>query len=199
MFIQIVRGKVKDGAAMLAASDEWMAELKPGATGYLGSTEGVADDGTFVAVVRFESQAAAQANSDRPEQAAWFEKTSQLFDGPVTFYDCPTVETTMGGGSDDAGFVQLMIYTPSDADTLIAMTKEFEKLAPMRPDIIGGTTAVATDGTFIDTNYFTSEAEARAAEKQPMTPEVQGLMERFGELAGSVEFIDLSSPRMHSA
>jgi hypothetical protein len=58
---------------------------------------------------------------------------------------------------------------------------------------------VATDGTVIDTNYFTSEAEARAAEKQPMSPEVQKVMESFGELTGPVEFIDLSSPRMFSA
>ena len=199
MFIQVIRAKVKDAAAMRAAGQEWMKELKPGAKGFLGSTEGVTSDGEFVAVVRFESEEAARANSERPEQGAWMEKTSQLFEGDVKFYDCPRVETTMGGGSDDAGFVQLMIYKPSDAEAVLTMSKEFEKLGAMRPDIIGGTTAVATDGTFIDTNYFKSEAEARTAEKQPMTPEVQGLMERFGELAGPVEFIDLSDPWMYSA
>lgn len=199
MFIQVIRGKVKDVAAMRSAAEEWKSELQPGAVGFLGSTEGVAADGTFVAVARFESEEAARANSDRPEQGTWWEKTSKLFDGDVTFYDCPRVETIMGGGSDDAGFVQVMVYKPNDVDELLSMSKEFEKLAPMRPDILGGTTAVATDGTMIDMNYFTSEAEARVAEKQPMTPEIQQLMDRFGQLAGPVEFIDLTDPWMYSA
>jgi hypothetical protein len=199
MFIQVMRGKVKDAAAVRAASEEWEAKLKSGATGYLGTTEGVAKDGTFVAIVRFESEEAAKANSDRPEQGAWWEETSKLFEGDVTFYDCPRVETFQGGGSDDAGFVQVMVYKPGDVDAVLEMSKEFEKISPMRPDILGGTTAVASDGTMIDTNYFTTEAEARAGESQMMTPEVQQIMDRFGQLAGPVEFIDLSDPRMSSA
>lgn len=199
MFIQVIRGKTKDAAAMRAAADEWMTELKPGAKGFLGATEGVAADGTFVAVARFESEDAARANSDRPEQGAWWEKTSKLFDGDVTFYDCPRIETFQGGGSDDAGFVQVMVYKPSDVDAILEMAKEFEKIAPMRPDILGGTTAVANNGTVIDTNYFTSEAEARAGESQMMTPEVEKIIERFQTLTGEIEFIDLSDPWMYSA
>lgn len=199
MFIQVIRGKVSDAQAMREAADRWNAELKPGATGFLGATQGIAADGTFVTVARFESEAAAQANSERPEHGAWWKNTSTLFDPGATFYDCPRVEASMGGGSDEAGFVQLMIYNPSDADAALAMGEEFEKLGAMRPDIIGGTTAVATDGTFIDTNYFTSEAEARAAEKQPMMRDVQALMDRFAAIAGPVEFIDLSDPWLVSA
>ena len=199
MFIQVVRGKVKDAAATRAASQEWQSELAPGAKGFLGATEGVAADGTFVAIVRFESEAAARANSVRPEQGAWFEKASKSFEGDVTFYDCPRVETFQGGGSDDAGFVQVMVYKPSDVGAVLEMSKEFEKIAQMRPDILGGTTAIANDGTVIDTNYFTSEAEARAGESQMMTPEVQDIMDRFGRLTGEIQFIDLTDPWMHSA
>ncbi len=199
MFIQVIHGKVKDADAVQPALEEWQKELKPGATGYLGSTAGVASDGTFLGVVRFESEEAAKANSDRPEQGAWFARMSEHIDGEPTFYNCPRVETFMGGGSDDAGFVQVMVYKPSDVDKVLELAKNFEKMAGMRPDILGGTTAVATDGTVIDTNYFTSEAEARVAEKQPMTPEVQELMQGFGELTGPVEFIDLSKPLMYSA
>jgi hypothetical protein len=163
-------------------------------------TNGVTNDGTFVAVVRFEDEASAQANSDRPEQGAWFEKVSQHFDGEATFYNCPNVDLIMGGGSDDAGFVQIMVYKVKDVAGARALGQEFSKLGAMRPDIIGGTSASTADGTFVDTNYFTSEAEARAAEKQPMMPEVQQLMNRFGELVvGETEFLDLSSPRMYSA
>jgi hypothetical protein len=200
MFIQVVRGKTKDAEGMLAASKRWQDEVAPGAKGYLGSTDGVASDGTFVAVVRFEDEASARASSERPEQGAWWEETSKLFDGQATFYDCPNVDTIMGGGSDDAGFVQVMIYKTSDPDAARALGQEFSKLGAMRPDIIGGTSASTADGTFVDTNYFTSEAEARQAEKQPMMPEVQSLMDRFGKLVdGETEFIDLSQPRFHSA
>ncbi|MEX2394596.1 MAG: hypothetical protein WD826_08970 [Actinomycetota bacterium] len=200
MFIQVVRGKVKDAGAAHAVGEQWQRDLAPGAKGYLGSTSGVAADGTYVVVVRFEDESSARANSDRPEQTAWSQEMSKQFDGPVSYYDCPTVDTIIGGGSDDAGFVQLMIYKTNDVDAARALAQEFSKLGAMRPDIIGGTSASTADGTFVDTNYFTSEAEARQAEKQPMTPEVQSLMNRFGELVdGETEFIDLSQPHFHSA
>jgi hypothetical protein len=197
MYIQVIRGRVKDAEAMRSKGEEWQRELKPGAKGHLGSTAGVADDGTYINVVRFESEEAARANSDRPEQGSFWQETSKLFDGQPTFYDCPEVELTMGGGSDDAGFVQVMIYKPKDVAAIKASVKEFEKLAPMRPDIIGGTSAFAIDGTVIDTNYFTSEAEARAGEKQEMSPEIQELMKGFSENVGEVEFIDIKDPWLH--
>lgn len=202
MFTQVIRGKVKDAAAMRAATEEWESELKPGATGYLGATEGVADDGTFVAVARFESEESARANSDRPEQGEWWEKTSKLFEGDATFHDCPRVVEFGGGGSDDAGFVQLMIYKPTDIEKMLSMTAAFEKtfedMTAARPEIIGGTTSIAKDGTVIDTNYFTSEAEARDGEKKEMPEEVQKAMADFGEISGPVEFIDLRDPWLFS-
>jgi hypothetical protein len=194
MFIQVIRGKVKDAEQMRAANESWHRELQPGAKGYLGSTMGVADDGTFIGIARFESEDAARTNSDRPEQGQWWEETSKLFDGEPTFYDCPGVDVFQGGGSDDAKFVQVMIYKPKDVAEDKALAPEFEKISPMRPDILGGTSAYATDGTVIGTNYFTSEAEARAGEKGMMTPEVQQLMDRFGANAGEVTFIDLKDP-----
>lgn len=202
MFTQVIRGKVKDAAAVRAATEEWESRLKPGAVGYLGATEGVADDGTFVAVARFESEEAAKANSDRPEQSAWWEKTSQLFEGDVAFHDCPRVIEFGGGGSDDAGFVQLMIYKPTDIEKLLSMTADFENsfgdMKDVRPDIIGGTTSVAKDGTVIDTNYFTSEAEAREGERKEMPEEMQKMMADFGEVTGPVEFIDIRDPWLFS-
>lgn len=199
MFIQAIRGKVKDAAAARAAMDAWEKDRKPNAKGYLGSTAGVADDGTLLMVARFDSEESARANSDTPEQTAWWEQTmSKVFDGQPTFYDCPTVELFRGGGSDQAGFVQSMIYKPSDRDAALKMSKEFESFGEGRPDLLGGVMAVSTDGTFVDTNYFTSEAEARAGEKQEMPAEMQSVMQRFQELAGNIEYIDLRNPWLDS-
>ncbi len=201
MFIQVVKGKTKDAAGIKAAVAKWQTDVKPVAKGYLGSTSGVTADGTTIAVVRFESEAAAQANSDLPEQSAWFEKElSPLLDGQPTFHNCNDVTEFMGGGSDDAGFVQLMIYKPADANKAKELNKKFENVDMSgRPDIIGGTSAVSSDGTFIDTNYFTSEAEARAGEKGEMPAEMQEMMKEYGEVVGNVEYVDISDPWLYSA
>ncbi len=201
MFIQVVKSKTKDAAGVKAASDKWQAEVKSGAIGFVGMTGGVADDGTFVVVARFESEEKAQANSDRPEQTAWFQKElSPLLEGAPTFYNCTSVTEFMGGGSDDAGFVQLMIYKPSDLNKAKELNKKFENMDMSgRPDIIGGTSAVSADGTVIDTNYFSSEAEARAGEKGEMPAEMQEMMEEYGEVVGNVEYVDLKDPWFISA
>ena len=48
------------------------------------------------------------ANSARPEQTAWAEQMMALMDGPVEFHDCDDVTLMMDGGSDEAGFVQVI-------------------------------------------------------------------------------------------
>ncbi len=72
MFVQVLRGRVTDPGAMQLAVDRWQAECRPGASGWLGTTSGVADDATFIAVARFTSAEAARANSERPQQRAWW-------------------------------------------------------------------------------------------------------------------------------
>ena len=66
MFVQFIRGKLKDEQGARRAMDKWQAELKPGAKGFLGTTAGVTSSGDLVALVRFESEEAARRNSERP-------------------------------------------------------------------------------------------------------------------------------------
>ena len=47
MFAQIIRGKVSDPDAVRPVVERWMKELGPNATGWLGSTSGVTEDGRF--------------------------------------------------------------------------------------------------------------------------------------------------------
>lgn len=202
MFIQVYTGKVGDEAALKASMDAWMQDLAPGAEGWLGATGGATDDGRYVNVVRFESEEAARRNSGRPEQGTWWnEQASKAFSGDVTFYDCPTVRPSLGGGSDDAGFVQVMIGKTSDPDAMLALAEEFDKVLPQhRPDVIGGTLGIASDGTFVETNYFRSEAEAREGESKDRPPEVQELFDRLmGLVEGDITYLDLKSPQFYSA
>ena len=78
-----------------------------GAIGYLGTTEGVTDDGRFVVLARFESKAAAAKNRARPAQGEWFAAMEKVV-SDVTFHDCSRVETLFGGGENEATFVQVM-------------------------------------------------------------------------------------------
>jgi hypothetical protein len=193
MFIQVIQGKVADAEGLRAAMDTWGRELQPGATGWLGTTGGVTEDGTFVATVRFDSADAARRNSDRPEQAAWWTETEKCFDGPVTFLDCPEVDVWMQGGSDQAGFVQVMEGHTADADRMRDLMQRYaDDMHRLRPEIIGATVALHGDGAFVETVYFTSEAQARQGEATPPPSEMAQAMQ--GELMDNLTFLDLRQP-----
>jgi hypothetical protein len=74
VFVQVIQGQVADAAKVRAALDRWVQELAPKASGWLGSTAGVTEDGRFVALARFESEEAARRNSQRPEQRAHLQR-----------------------------------------------------------------------------------------------------------------------------
>src|SRR5690242_7576857 len=108
MFIQVIEGTTNDKAGLARQHDRWESELAPGAKGYLGMTGGVADDGTVVMLARFDSEAAAKANSERSEQSSWWADTAKFFDGEVTFRDCGDVDVEQMGDLDSAQFIQVM-------------------------------------------------------------------------------------------
>ena len=99
MFVQVIEGRVSDREGLHRQMDKWMGDLRPGATGFLGSTAGVTDDGYGIAFARFESAAAAKTNSERPEQGRWWAETEKCFAGEVTFTDSEDVETSLGPGT----------------------------------------------------------------------------------------------------
>src|SRR3712207_9025208 len=108
MFAQLIQGRTSDAEAVRTAMDRWMQELQPGSIGWLGSTVGVADDGRFVAVARFESPEAAARNSERPEQSRRWGETQGNFDGEGTFDDSEDVEAGLTGDPDRAGLGPLI-------------------------------------------------------------------------------------------
>ena len=74
----------------------------------------------------------------------------------------------MGGGSDDAGFVQVIRGKVDDADRLKAMMTDTEQLHEMRPGDPRRHAAIEADGTFIETVAFSDEASARRGEQVEM-------------------------------
>lgn len=195
MFIQVIQGRTDDEQGLRAATDRWLNTVAPGADGWLGATFGVADDGTFIGVVRFESEEAARRNSERPEQGAWWSETERLFSGPVTFRDYADVTTMLRGGSDDAGFVQVLQGRTTDRDRMVELTERAGAVLPSeRPEIIGSTLGIAPDGQFTETVAFTSEEAAREAEARGLGAEANELMAQQGAVMGDVSFFDLRRP-----
>ena len=162
MFAQVIQGKTSKPEELDAALNRWLKDLAPGATGWLGSTSGVTEDGRTIAVVRFESEEDARRNNNRPEHDQWWSETAKLFDGEATFLDSTDVTVDVQGDPDQAGFVQVMQGRSSDPERAKQlMDQDADKWSAFRPDVVGSVSLGHEGGAYTMVMYFTSESEAR--------------------------------------
>jgi hypothetical protein len=187
MFLQVLRGRATDSAGIMRQLDRWLEELSPSAEGWLGSTAGVTDDDRFIASFRFETQEAAQRNSNRSEQTQWWNEFSKHLDTP-RFWDCTLVEEYKEGGSDEAGFVQVIMGRVLDPEDFREAVRSMA--GSPRDDVIGSVSA--WDGShFTEFVYFTSEEEAREGERsRQQTIALEKIWPRTQDL----EYFDLRRP-----
>lgn len=193
MFIQIVQGPCSRQKEMHRVVDGWCADMAD-RPGWLGGTFGFADDGAFHGVVRFETPDACHENAQRPEAAMWWAAALEHFDGEPRIHESDDVILLMDGGSDDAGFVQILQGRVLDTDLLRSMGSDQQlnsMIAQARPEIIGATFLIEEDGTFTETVAFTSEEAARRNEASPA---MQGVLEQMDRSMADISFVDLHSP-----
>ena len=137
------------------------------------------------------------ANSERYEQGTWWAETEKYLED-VTFQDSVSITTMRGGGSNAAGFVQIMrghVTDPSKMAGIQSRTAEFEAaMAGARPDILGDVIVMHADGTYTDAVYFTSEQAARDGETNEIPAELQRLFEELMSAIAVDEYLDLKSP-----
>jgi hypothetical protein len=197
MFVQVIEGRAANADAMRAAGEAWDRDVRPGAEGFLGTTGGVAADGTGILVARFADSAAAAANQDRPEQQAWYEAHGvAMFDDEPTFANSDEVDELFGGGSDDAQFVQVMQGTCTDRAAASAFDAATEdRLRAARPDLLGGIRVWHDTRRFTEVNYFTSADEAHANEAKMGETMADDLAE-FTRLFQVDRWIDLVPPNL---
>ena len=196
MFVQVVQGKAKDKAGVKEMWERWDKEVKPAAQGYFGATGGVTDNGDLIVVARFDSAEAAERNNNIPEQQQWYSEFEKYVEGEPSFTNYTNVDLSDGGGSDDAGFVQVIRVKGGDAEAFKAIDEEIgPKMKELRPDVIGSVNAWEGDDV-TTTIYFTSEAEAR---KNESNPEFQELSKRYMQMTGEPSFYDLTDPWLASA
>jgi hypothetical protein len=199
MFIQVIQGRAVDPDGARRLADRWYDELASGAEGWLGSTSGVTDDGRFIAVVRFESEDAARRNSSRPEQDAWWSEMSGHL-AEVAFHDSTRVHLYRDGGSDEAGFVQVIQGHSDDMERLAELGRAQEQeMAEQAPHVLGFTVAEHGDrpGDFTQTVYFTNEDDARRFERANPAEDDPAMAELAGLLRDLV-YYDLREPRLQS-
>ena len=196
VFVQLVLGRAADAAAVRRQWDRWATDLASGAAGFVGATGGVTTDRRAVLIARFESEHAARANAERSEQDSWWAETvtGALTDHPEVL---ETADVTLHGGQawEAARFVQVMRAQVCDRYRFEAIEDEITpRFMQLRPDLLAAYRAWFPDGSVAAIDYFTSEAEARAAEQKEM-PDVLG--QRFREwmsLLHDVEWFDLADP-----
>ena len=199
MFAQIIRATVSDPTAVDGTFRQWSDDLAPGAKGWLGTTGGVTDAGELFIMVRFESEEAARANSERPEQDRFWSETSRLFADEPRFQNSNDVSIDGPGDPDTAGFVQVMTGQVTDPDLARRLMGEQPDMRDLRPDILGSVRVNHEDGKWTMVIYFTSEAEARAGEAKEMPPEGRETMEQLMAISvGQPEYLDLGAPWLDS-
>lgn len=191
MYIQITEGHCTRQDEMRQLVDEACAALADRA-GWLGGTFGFTDDDRYVAVLRFESREAFEELNASEGAAEWMARAEELCDG-LQVHESEDVMMLLDGGSDDAGFVQIMHGRIADPDRFrhLASDEMMTMLHRMRPEVIGATLAVEPDGTFIETVAFTDESSARRGEESNMPPEVAA---DLGAAMADVEYLDLHKP-----
>lgn len=201
IFVQVLQGRAADPGAIRDLIDRWHDELAPGAVGWLGTTAGVSDDDEFVALIRFASAEAAARSSQREEQDAWWHELASHIDGDLEAHDCEDVAEIAGGGSDDAGFVQVFRGRATQLhEVLDRIAETAEEMLSHRPVLIGGYVAAHDEGDgFTEVLYYPSEEQAEGEEGQEVR---ETELTRVAEMAGAVtdlRRIDLRDPWLRSA
>ena len=193
MFIQMVQGRCARQDEMRGIVDDWCGWMAD-RPGWLGGTYGFTDDDRFVGVVRFDSREACRDCASAPEAAMCWAGAEALFDGSHEIHESEDVSMMLDGGSDDAGFVQVMRGKVTDADRfrhIMTDTEMTSMLHQARPEIIGATMAMESDGSFVETVAFTDEDSARKGEQLDMPTEVG---EEMAAAMAEVEYLDLHHP-----
>ena len=197
MFVRVHRGQVDDRDDIRREWRCWERSLQDAPDGYVGSTAGIADDGTFVAMVRYESEAAARCiDAVSPGAERWRQACTRLRDHFVV--DSTETDVWNRGGTDEAGFVQIRLGMSSDPARLrdLYVNQQPVRMGPYRPEVLGGLFAWYGDGGFALSAYFTSEDEARSGEN---LHEFESFFDDISAVMQDVRYVDLHEPWFSTA
>lgn len=193
MFIQMVEGACSQHDDMRMLIDDWCDRMAD-EPGWLGGTYGFTDDDRFIGVVRYTSRAACEQCCAAEDAGMWWAAAEEMFDSTPEIHQSEDVMMMLEGGSDEAGFVQVMRGRVGNPDKLRRIMTDQDMTSMLhqaRPEIIGATLLIEDDGWFTETISFTDEDSARKGEAMDMPAEVTAdLQEAMAEVA----YYDLHKP-----
>lgn len=166
-----------DRAVTRAAWDKWHLSAPPS---WRSSVGGFSPAGEFVALVQ---------NDDLT--GAWPHLDERL----VANSDLQTYELLPERIGLTSTFVQFITGRSTDVDRMLAVLAGMQNQMPKhRPDVVRADLALTDKGFFVQTVFFTSEAQARAAQDQEFSGGFQALFEEAMRLVEHLEFIDVPEP-----
>jgi hypothetical protein len=191
MVVEIVQGMATDPLKVHQLLDRWAIDVAPQAPGWHDTTAGVAADGRFIAMIRFDSTVAPIPGHDQ-----WRAETMGLLNGDTSHAVYDRVVVLKEGAAGTAGFVQFVLGRVHDLAAAETYLKDFDEIvAPLRPDSTGRLMASRDDGQFIGAFTFSSEDAARAGETLEVSPRIAEMKRRGVALGdGRAEYIDLTDP-----
>ena len=192
MFVEVVQGMATDPLRIHDLLDRWVSDVAPHAPGWRDTTAGVAADGRFVAMIRFDSTVAGPI----PGHDQWRAETMALLSGDTSHVVYDRVVVLEDGAAGAAGFVQFVLGRVHDLAAAEAYLKDFDEIvAPLRPDSTGRLMASRADGRFIGAFSFSSEHDARTGEAQEVPPRSAEMIHRGRGLGdGPARYVDLTDP-----
>ena len=197
MFVLVMTARVTDPAQVREHLDRWVAELAPGAQGWLGNTAGGTADGVLVLLARFASREACLLADARPEHKAWETGLVRLFAEPPVILESTSVDVYTPDDPSKAGFVQVVqgrSRDPEQVRRLFADARTGWK--QLLPGMLGSVTLGHPDGGWTTAIYVA--AEAAGASPHPL-PHLEELMEQVEHLSLSeLVHLDLADPWLHA-
>ena len=193
--VEVVQGSTTDPESVRQQLDRWMVDVAPHAPGWRGTTAGVAVDGRFVAMIRFDAAVAGIPGHDQ-----WRAETMAMLHGDTSDLIYDRVTVLKRGDDRAAGFVQFVLGRVHDLAAAETYLKDFDPIyAPLRPDSVGRLMAGRDDGRFIGAFAFTSERDARKGETRKVSPEIAAMIKRGNTLGdGPARYIDLTEPWVYA-
>ncbi|MDQ4069094.1 MAG: hypothetical protein M3203_06445 [Actinomycetota bacterium] len=187
-FVLLARGPVDDPGAVRRRWDDWHERIAA-ASGWQGSTGGVASTGDWLAAIRYSSEEAARASAEGGSDHGFLSGATSL----ELTGDLQLVE---GNGPPlAAGFVQFMRARVPERHRLEAVEAAVgDRFAAVRRDFLAGLRAWTGPDRLTVVDWFTSEAEARAGEATAIPPELERLFGEWMSLLHDVEWYDLGQP-----
>lgn len=119
MFAEVVHGTDGEAAAVREAWTRTLAAIEGEGTGWLGATSGRAADGTFVAVLCFETEEMSRITMDRLAEASAWDRLAATAGG-LTFRECPHVRAFAAGGDEKIEAVEVTQGMVNDVSRVAA-------------------------------------------------------------------------------